>query len=56
LIVKRHWDIPVIGKYSFVNGILNAWNKLPEVAVGTSNVKKHTFRRRVRKVQTSEGK
>jgi hypothetical protein len=45
-----------IGKYSFVNRAITDWNKLPEVAIGTSHGKTHIFKTRVRKVKTSEGK
>jgi hypothetical protein len=32
------------------------WNQLPEGAIGTSPVKTHTFRKRVRKVKMREVK
>jgi hypothetical protein len=40
-----------VGKFSFVNRRIAEWNQLPEGAIGTSPVKKHTFRKRVRKVK-----
>jgi hypothetical protein len=45
-----------IGKYSFVNGSITDWNKLPEVAMGTSHGKMLIFKTRVRKVKTSKEK
>jgi hypothetical protein len=45
-----------IGKYSFVKRSFSDWNKLPEVAIGTSHGKTHIFETRVRKVKTGEGK
>jgi hypothetical protein len=45
-----------VGKYSFVNRIIADWNQLPEEMLGTSAGKPHIFRRRVRKVITSEVK
>jgi len=60
--VDHYWKIKArkqrtdIGKYSFVNRSITDWNKLPEVAIGTSNGKTHIFETRVRKVETSDGK
>ena len=60
--VDHYWKIRAtkqrtdIGKYSFVNRSITEWNKLPEGAVGTSHIKTHIFKTRVRKVKTSEGK
>jgi hypothetical protein len=39
-----------VGKFSFVNRTIADWNWLPEGAIGTSLVKTHVFRKRVRKV------
>jgi hypothetical protein len=39
-----------IGKYSFVNRVINLWNQLPADALGTLSCKPNNFRRRVRKV------
>jgi hypothetical protein len=39
-----------VWKFSFVNRIIPDWNQLPEGAIGTSLVKTHIFRKRVRKV------
>jgi hypothetical protein len=39
-----------VGKFSFVNRTIADWNQLPEGAIGTSLVKTHVFRNRVRKV------
>jgi hypothetical protein len=39
-----------VGKSSFVNRTISDWNRLPEGAIGTSLVKTHVFRKRVRKV------
>jgi hypothetical protein len=39
-----------IGKYSFVNRIIQLWNKLPADAVGTFPCKPSIFRKKVRKV------
>jgi hypothetical protein len=39
-----------VGKLSFVNRTIADWNRLPEGAIGTSLVKTHVFRERVRKV------
>jgi hypothetical protein len=39
-----------VGKFSFVNRTIADWNRLPEGAIGTSLVKTHIFRKRVRKV------
>jgi hypothetical protein len=45
-----------IGKYSFVNITITDWNKQPAEMLGTSPFKPHNFRKRVRKVITSEAK
>jgi hypothetical protein len=39
-----------IGKFPFVNRAIADWNRLPEGTIGTSLVKTHVFRKRVRKV------
>jgi hypothetical protein len=39
-----------VGKFSFVSRAIADWNRLPEGAIGTSLVKTHVFRKRVRKV------
>jgi hypothetical protein len=44
------------GKYPFLNRIITDWNKLREEAPGTSPCKPYIFRKRVRKVTTSEVK
>jgi hypothetical protein len=60
--VDHYWKIGAtkqktdVGKYSFVNRTITDWNQLPEEALGTSLGKPHIFRRRVRKVMTSEVK
>ena len=60
--VDHHWKTKPrkqridIGKYSFVNRSITDWNKLPEVATGTSNGKTHILQTRIRKVKTSDGK
>jgi hypothetical protein len=38
-----------VGKFSFVNRTIADWNRLPEGAIGTSLVKTHVFRQRIRK-------
>jgi hypothetical protein len=40
-----------VGKFVFVNRTIAEWNQLSEGAIGTSPVKTHTFRKRVRKVK-----
>jgi hypothetical protein len=45
-----------VGKFSFVNTTITEWNQLPEGAIGTSPVKTHKFRKRVRTVKTREVK
>jgi hypothetical protein len=45
-----------VGKYSFVNRTINDWNQLPEEVRGTYPGKPRIFRKRVRKVITSEVK
>jgi len=60
--VYHYWKIRArkqrtdIGKYSFVNRSITAWNQLPEEAIGTSHGKTHIFKTRVGKMKTSEGK
>ena len=60
--VDHHWKTSArkqrtdIGKYSFVNRSITDWNLLPEGAIETSHGKTDTFKTRVRKVKTSEGK
>jgi hypothetical protein len=47
-----------IGKYSFVNRSISDWNKLPEVAIGTSHGKTYIFKTTTRMwkpVRGSEG-
>jgi hypothetical protein len=39
-----------IGKYSFVNRIIQLWNQLPADALETLSYKSSNFRKRVRKV------
>jgi hypothetical protein len=39
-----------VGKFSFVNSTIADWNRLPEGAIGTSLIKTHIFRKRVRQV------
>jgi hypothetical protein len=39
-----------VGKFFFVNRTIADWNRLPEGAIGTSLIKTHIFRKRVRKV------
>jgi hypothetical protein len=49
--VDHCWKIRTdVGKFSFVNRTIADWNRLPEGATGTSLVKTHVFRKRVRKV------
>jgi len=54
--VDHYWKIKArkqrtdIRKYSFVNGTITDWNKLPEGATRTSQGKMHIFKMRVRKV------
>jgi uncharacterized protein YlzI (FlbEa/FlbD family) len=45
-----------IRKYSFVNRSITDLNKLPEVAIETSNGKTRIFKTRVRKVKKSDEK
>jgi hypothetical protein len=45
-----------VGKFSFVNRTIADWNQLPEGVIGTSTVKTHIFRKRVRKAISREGK
>jgi hypothetical protein len=49
--VDHCWKIRTdVGKFSFVNRTTAGWNWLPEGAIGTSLIKMHVFRKRVRKV------
>jgi hypothetical protein len=49
--VDHCWKIRTdVGKFSFVNRTIADWNRLPEGAIGTSLVKTHVFRKKVRKV------
>jgi hypothetical protein len=49
--VDHCWKIITdVGKFSFVNRTIADWNRLPKGAIGTSLVKTHVFRKRVRKV------
>jgi hypothetical protein len=41
-----------IGKYSFVNRIIQLWNQLPAEVLGILPCKTITFKKRVRKVIT----
>jgi hypothetical protein len=45
-----------IRKFSFVNRTIAELNQLPQGAIGTSPIKTHTFRERVRKVKIREVK
>jgi hypothetical protein len=45
-----------IGKYSFVNRTIKLWNNLLVEALVTFRCKPHIFRKRVRKLNISEGK
>jgi hypothetical protein len=45
-----------IGRYSFVNRTIKLWNQLPTETLATFPCKSHIFRKRVRKVITSEVK
>jgi hypothetical protein len=45
-----------IGKFPFVNRTIPEWNQLSEGVIGTSPVKMHIFRKRVRKVKIREVK
>jgi hypothetical protein len=60
--VDHYWKIRArkqrtnIRKYSFVNRSITDWNKLPELAIGTSHGKTRIFKKWVKKVKTSEGK
>jgi hypothetical protein len=49
--VDHCWKIRTdVGKFSFVSRTIDDWNRLPEGAIGTSLVKTHVFKKRVRKV------
>jgi hypothetical protein len=60
--IDHHWKIRARkqrtdqGKYSFVNRSVTDGNQLPKGVIGISHSKTHIFKRRVRKVKTSEGK
>jgi hypothetical protein len=43
-----------VGKFSFVSRIIAEWNQLITWAIGTSPVKTHTLRKRVRNVNIRE--
>jgi hypothetical protein len=45
-----HYSQTDIGKYSFVNRIIQFWNQLPADALGTLSCKSCNFRKSVRKV------
>ena len=45
-----------VGKYCFVNRTIADWNQLPEEVIRDSHGKPHIFRKRIRRVLTSEGK
>jgi hypothetical protein len=42
------------GKYSFVNGTIKLWNKLPARVLATLSCRSHIFKKRVRKVIMSD--
>jgi hypothetical protein len=49
--VDHCWKIRTdVEKFSFVSRTIADWNRLPDGAIGTSLVKTHVFRKRVRKV------
>jgi hypothetical protein len=60
--VDHNWKIRVrkqrtnIGKYYFVNRIVTEWNQLTEGELGALTCITYSFRKRVRKVITSEPK
>jgi len=60
--VDHYWKIKVrkqtteIGKYSFVNRSITDRKKLPEWAIMISRGKTRVFKKRIRKVNTSEVK
>ena len=45
-----------VGKYSFVNRTITDWNQLKEGEIGALTGNTYSFRKRVRKVITSEAK
>jgi hypothetical protein len=45
-----------VGKYSFVNRTVTEWNQLTEWEIGALTGNTYSFRKRVRKVITSEAK
>jgi hypothetical protein len=46
----RSRKITDFGEFFFVNRTIADWNRLPEGVIGTSLVKTHVFRKRVRKL------
>jgi hypothetical protein len=46
----------VVSKYSFVNRTSTGWNQLTEVEIGSLTGNTSSFRKRVRKVISSEAK
>jgi hypothetical protein len=43
-----------IGRYSFVNGTIQLWNKLPADILGDLSSKPSNFKKRVRKMVTDK--
>jgi hypothetical protein len=60
--VGRFWEIRArkqrtdVGKYSFVNRTIAGWNQIPEEVLGTFSGRPRIFRKRARKMITSEVK
>ena len=60
--VDHNWKIRArkqrtdVGKYSFVNRTITDWNQLTEGEIGALTGNTYSFRKRVRKVITSEEK
>jgi hypothetical protein len=48
--IKNRWQRTDIGKYSFVNGTIRLWNRLPAEILRTLPCKPSAFRKRVRKM------
>jgi hypothetical protein len=44
-----------VGKYSFVNRTIKSWNQLPAGLLASFLCKLNIFRKRIKKVVTSEG-
>jgi len=44
-----------VDKYSFVNRTIKSWNQLPASLLASFPCKLNTFRKRVKKVDTSKG-